>query len=137
MLPSVGALLLTMLCPADKDIDGGLGSNSVGPDFSMVNAFVGEVCMTCLLADVVLETASCLLLRAAGSSRAWRSDSQCVLSAHGVDPVDGGSIHPTPVLYPQHVKPWFCAAFNRLSCTADSESRTSPVVSVPAREINE
>lgn len=99
----VGALFLTMIYPADKDKTGGLGSNSVGPDFSMVNALVGEVFMTFLLVYVVLETAT---NPATSDNRqlACVAIGFAVFLAHTVlIPIDGCSINPTRSFGPELV----------------------------------
>eukprot|EP00927_Polykrikos_kofoidii_P058976 TRINITY_DN5392_c0_g1_i7.p1 TRINITY_DN5392_c0_g1~~TRINITY_DN5392_c0_g1_i7.p1 ORF type:complete len:317 (-),score=40.20 TRINITY_DN5392_c0_g1_i7:153-1034(-) len=90
-----GALLLTMMYSPEKDRTGSLGSNTIGPGWSVTNAVVGEVLMTFLLMFVVLETAvddgS-----AATRSQACLAIGFAVFLAHSVlIPIDGCSINPT------------------------------------------
>lgn len=85
----VGAAILKVMFPIDKDFTGGLGSNTIVSGWTFVGAFIGEFIGTFLLMLVVL---------AAGPSKhlANLAIGLAVFLAHSVlIPVDGCSINPT------------------------------------------
>jgi MIP family channel proteins len=90
-----GALVLVAMYPKGKDLTGGLGSNAVGPGWTKLNAFIGEVLMTFLLMYVVLETAVNPASQA-NRTLAPIAIGLAVFLAHSVlIPIDGCSINPT------------------------------------------
>lgn len=107
MLGSVtGALILDMMCPAEKDKTGGLGSNSVQAGYSQMNALVAEIMGTFLLLFVVLETAV-NPNSVDNRSLACVAIGFAVFLAHVVMiPIDGCSINPTRSFGPAVVAKW-------------------------------
>jgi len=104
MLGSItGALILTAICPEDKDKSGGLGCNCI-PQGRTFNAFTGEVTMTFLLVFVIFET-SVNPAAEANSVMACLAIGFAVFLAHSVlIPLDGCSINPTRSFGPAIVR---------------------------------
>jgi len=100
---TTGALILTAMCPEDKDKTGGLGTNSA-PEGRRLNAFVGEVMMTFLLVFVIFETAINPESKA-NREMAALAIGFAVFLAHSVlIPLDGCSINPTRSMGPALVR---------------------------------
>jgi len=90
----LGAVILTLMYPEEKDCTQGLGSNGVGEGWSYGNALVGEFMMTFLLVFTVLQTA--VNSDFDYSSMACFAIGLAVFLGHSLlIPIDGCSINPT------------------------------------------
>jgi MIP family channel proteins len=90
-----GALILSVIYPAEKDLTGNLGSNGVGDGWSKFGALVGEAVGTFVLCFTVLNTAIDVAT-VANRQIACLAIGLSVFLAHSVlIPIDGCSINPT------------------------------------------